>query len=113
MQDRLYYLEHYTMEQSRQLVRSCLHMEPSQGYKEVMEQLEWHFGNKIKIMSAFMNKALNWSAIKAEDGAALRSYALFLRSSNTMSEIDFVDELENTSNLRIIVSKLPFKLRDN
>ena len=112
MQQRLYYLEQYTMGQPRQLVHSCLHMEPSKGYNEAMEQLEWHFGNNMKITSAFLNKALNWSAIKAEDGAASRSYSLFLQSChNTMFETDFVDELENAANLRIVV--LPFKLREN
>lgn len=39
---------------------------------------------------------------------------LFLQSCyNTMSEINFVDELENAANMKIIVSKLPFKMRDN
>lgn len=61
-----------------------------------------------------MSKALSWCAIKAEDGAAFRSDLLFLQSCyNTMSEIDDEDQLENASNMRVIVSKLPFKLRDN
>lgn len=114
VQDKLYYLEQYTSGQPRQLVRSCLHMEPSMGYRKAMEQLEWHFGNKMKITAAFMSKALGWCPIKAEDGAVLRSYLLFLQSCyNTMSEINYVDELENAANMQIIVSKLPYKLRDN
>lgn len=58
MQDKLNYLEQYISGPPRQLVRSCLHMESSMGYRRAMEQLEWHFGNKMKITSTFMSKAL-------------------------------------------------------
>lgn len=103
MHDKLHYLEQYTSGQPRQLVHSCLHMEPSMGYRRAIEQLEWHFGNKMKITSAFMSKALSWCSTR-----------LFLQSCcNTMSEINYVDERENAANMKIIVSKLPFKLRDN
>lgn len=113
MQQRLYYLEQYTSGEPRNLVRSCFHMPPDKGYKEAKEQLEWHYGNKIKITSAFMDKAVKWPAIRAEDAAGLRSYAIFLKSChNTMQDMGYVVDLETPSNLKIIVSKLPFKLRD-
>lgn len=81
--------------------------------KKAKQQLEWNFNNRIKISSAFTEKALNWTTLKAEDGPALRSYAFFLGSCfNTMQEVNFVEELENSANLRTIVFKLPFKLRD-
>ena len=60
-----------------------------------------------------MDRALGWPAIKAEDASGLRSYAFFLKSCrNTMQEVDFASDLEAPSSLKIIVSKLPFKLRD-
>lgn len=112
-QDRLYYLEQYTGGQPRELVRSCFHMEPSRGYRQAKQQLEWNFGNVMKITTAYVNKALSWAPIKAEDGQALRAYALFLRGCcNTMQDVQHLEELENLANLRMIVSKLPFKLRD-
>lgn len=79
MQDRLYYLEQFTSGQPKHLVRSCIHMDTQTGYNEAKKQLEWNFGNNVKITSAFIDEALNWPVIKAEDGPALRSYALFLR----------------------------------
>lgn len=57
MQGKLNYLEQYTSGQPRQLVRSCLHMESSMLYKRAVDQLEWHFGNQMKIKSVFMSKA--------------------------------------------------------
>lgn len=113
MDDRLYYLQQYTRNQPRNLVSSFMHMDPTVAYKEAKRQLEYHFGNCYKIASAYMNKALNWSTIKPEDGNGLQSYALFLHSCyNTMQDIDGLKELESSTNLRLIVSKLPYKLRD-
>lgn len=90
-----------------------LHMDPAVGYTEAKKQLEIQFGNRFKIASAYMTKALNWPVMKPEDGNGLRSYALFLRSCyHTMQDIDGLRELENSTNLRQIASKLPFRLRD-
>lgn len=113
MQQRLYYLEQYTSGEPRNLVRSCFHLQPEEGYKKAKSQLEWHFGNELKITSAFLDKALKWPAIKAEDATGLRSYAIFLKTChNTMQELDYISDLETPTNLKVLVSKLPFKLRD-
>ena len=113
MQDRLYYLEQFTAGQPKNLVQSCMHMQPQTAYTEAKKQLELNFGNRVRIASAFVDKALNWSIIKPDDAYALRAYALFLRSCfNTMNEAGFIDELENATNMKVLVSKLPFRLRD-
>ena len=88
-----------------------MHIDSRIAYNEA-KTLE-NFGNKVKITSAFMDKALNWSVIKPDDASALRSHELYLRSCfNTMNEVGHIDELENSSNRRLLVSKLPFRLRD-
>lgn len=112
-QDKLFYLEQYTNGAPNQPVCSFLHMDSDTGFREAMQQVEWHFGNEMKLMSAHMDKILRWPSIKAQDGPALRSYALYLRSCfNIMKEVNFMEELETPSHLRTIISKLPFKLRD-
>ena len=60
MEQRLYYLEQYTSGELRNLVCSCFHLPPTHAYQEAKKQLQWHFGNKIEINSAFMDKALGW-----------------------------------------------------
>ncbi|XP_061160072.1 uncharacterized protein LOC133170892 isoform X1 [Syngnathus typhle] len=112
-QDRLYYLEQYTSGQSKELVRSCLHMSAGDRYAEAKRLLEYHYGDKIKLTNAYMEKAMNWSTIKAEDGKALYSYALFLRACCNLSRsLQDMEELSLPSNLRLLVSKLPIKLRE-
>lgn len=85
-QDRLYYLEQYTSDQSKELLRSCLHMNADDGYAEAKLLLEYHFGDKTNLTNAYMEKALSWSNIKADDGKALSSFALFLRAYCNLSQ---------------------------
>lgn len=110
--DRLCFLEQYTSGQPRELIRSCLHMDPEKGYCEAKRLLKEHFGNEYRISVAYINKALGWPPIKAEDGEALSALALFLTScGNAMSDMEYMEELDNVANMRAIVNKLPYNLR--
>lgn len=111
--DCLYYLEQFTRGQPRELVRSCQHMAPERGYEVAKGLLQEHFGNQYKIAAAYMDKALSWQAIKSEDGKALQAYALFLRGCcNVMEELQYMQELDMPVNMRAIMWKLPFKMRE-
>ena len=68
---------------------------PSRGYAEAQKLLKTHFGDGFKIGNAYMEKAVNWSNIKAEDGTALHDYALYLRGCcNAMNTLKSMDNLE-------------------
>lgn len=111
--DCLYYLEQFTRGQPRELVRSCLHMTPEYGYAKAKQLLQEHFGCKYKIAAAYMERALSWPIIKTEDVSALQAYSLFLRGCcNMMEELQYMQELDMPSNIRAVVGKLPFKLRE-
>lgn len=88
-------------------------MDANTGFVEAKRLLKVHFGDEMKIANAYMGKALNWSSIKAEDGKALHSYALFLRGCcNAMRDLQDMEECDLPSNWMLIVSKLPYKLRE-
>ena len=109
----LYYLEQYTRGQPRELVRSCQHMDPESGYGVAKGLLQEHFGNHYTIATAYMEKALFWQSIKPEDVDALQAYSLFLRGCyNAMEDLQCLQELDRPVNMRAIISKLPFKMRD-
>jgi hypothetical protein len=98
-QDRLYFLEQYTSGQPRSLVRSCLHMDARNGYVEAKRLLEEHFGDEIKRTNAYMEKALNWTAVRADDGKGLHAYALYLRGCcNAMRSLEYMEEIDMPSN---------------
>lgn len=110
--DCLYYLEEFTGGQP-ELVCSCQHMAPERGYAVAKGLLQEHFGNQYKIAAAYMGKAFAWQTIKSEDGKALQAYALFLRGCcNVMEALQDMQELDMPVHMRAIISKLPFKMRD-
>lgn len=111
--DCLYYLEQYTKGQPQELVKSCQHMPPDRGYQRARMLLQERFGNEQKIATAYMEKALGWATLKSEDIKALQAFSLFLRiCCNAMENISYMSEMNMPSNIRAIIMKLPYKLRE-
>ena len=52
-------------------------MAPEYGFAQAKRLLQEHFGNEYKIATAYIEKVLAWTAIKAEDVNALQAYSLF------------------------------------
>ena len=80
--DRLQFLLQYTSGPPHELVKSCIHMEPTAGYTKAKQMLKQFFGDDFKIAEAYIKEALEWQTIKPEDGTALQSFALFLTKRN-------------------------------
>ncbi|KAL7871964.1 hypothetical protein SRHO_G00069470 [Serrasalmus rhombeus] len=111
--DKLFFLEQYTSREPQELVRSCEHMPPEKGYREARLLLHQQYGDELKIAMAYIEKALKWPQIKAEDARGLNAYALFLIGcKNTMQDVDYMDEMDNPTNMRAVLSKLPYKMRE-
>lgn len=60
--DRLFFLEQFTVGLPQELVHSCQFMEPRRGYAEAKSLLKENFGNYFMIATAYLDRALNWSA---------------------------------------------------
>lgn len=111
--DRLYYLEQFTTGEPRELVRSCQHMSAQQGYKEARRLLTYYYGNEQRIAAAYIDKVVKWPQIKAEDSKSLHSFSIFLTGcNNVINNLEYLEEMNSPSNLRIIIHKLPFRLRE-
>ena len=63
--ERLYYLEQYTAGDVKELIRSCHHLPPDEGYEEARRLLKRKFGDEYRIASAYEAKALGWPPLKA------------------------------------------------
>lgn len=75
--------------------------------------LQEHFGKEQRVASAYMNKAISWPQIKAEEVNALQEYSLFLRGcGNVMEEVQYMYDLDMPTNMMTITKKLPYKFRD-
>ncbi len=112
-QECLYYLEQHTRGQPRELVRSCYNMASGQGYERAKNLLKEHFGNEMKIAAAYMEKAMTWPMMRVDDINALQSFSIFLRDCcNVMEDLQHMEEMNVPSNLRLIMMKLSYKLRE-
>lgn len=107
------YLQQYTRGQPQELVRSCQHMAPDKGYVRAMELLHDHFGSELKVSAAYVDRLLGWPIVRPEDVRGLQAYSLFLRECCTaMEELEYMKELDMPANMRAVVQKLPYKLRE-
>jgi len=60
-----------------------------------------------------MEKAFAWAAIKQEDVRELQAFSLFLRGCcNAMENLAYMEEMNVVSNMRTILMKLPYKIRE-
>lgn len=60
--------------------------------------------------SAYIKKALKWPVIRSVDGEALTEFAMFLTSCcNTVNSMEYIEEMDSPTNMRIVIFKLPFK----
>lgn len=76
--DHLQFLLRFTSGQPHELVKSCIHMEPSAGYTKAKQMLKEFFGDDFKIAEAYIKEALDWPAFKPEDGVAVVSAVLLI-----------------------------------
>ncbi len=112
-QECLQLLIQFTRGQAQRLVKSCEYMSPSKGYKTAKGLLKENFGKEYKISCAYMERANSWTVIRPEDSKALQDFAMFLRACDTaMSDMDYMEEFNAISNMRNIILKLPYKLRE-
>ena len=109
--DKLFYLDQYTINEPNKLVKSCFHK--PDGYSKAKEMLKKKYGDRYQIAEAYVKKAVEWPVVKADDASALSSLSLFLiECCNVLNDLNYISELDNTQNIKTILLKLPFRLRD-
>lgn len=51
--------------------------------------------------------------VKSDNGKALAAYAMILIGCcNSVEDIKFLEEMDNPTNLRTVISKLPYKMKE-
>ena len=109
---RLYYLLQYTSGDVKELVRSCLAMNPAEGYKEALRLIKTRYGQNYRIATAFVDRITKGSVIKSEDTASLQKFSILLTScNNTLKSLGYSNMVENPETFRSMVAMLPFELR--
>ncbi|XP_072025355.1 uncharacterized protein [Amphiura filiformis] len=87
-------------------------MDDEVGYLEAKRLLERKYGNKHKIAEAYLAKMRQWPNVKG-DSSGLQDLSLFLlECKNTMTSLGYTNELQSTANIRMLMMKLPYSMRD-
>ena len=109
---RLYYLVQYTSGHVQELMKSCLSMNPSEGYVEAKRLLKERYGQNYQIASAQVNRLINGPVIKPDDSVELQRFSIQLAScTNTLKEIGCIGKIDNSENLKKIINRLPTTMR--
>ena len=110
--DRLYYLNQHMDGEPKDLIEGCLHMNSDEGYIEARKLLNKEYGDPYKISMAYVQKILNWTPIKFDEGKVLKSLSIFLiKCKIAMKSISHMSVLNHAPNMQAVVSKLPFHLQ--
>ena len=93
-------------------MRSCLAMNPNEGYREARRLMKEKYGQNYKIAAAYVDRLTNGPPIRSEDGNALQKFSVQLTScKNALKDIGYLNKLENPDALRKVIERLPHGIR--
>ena len=111
--EKLYYLEQFPAGGVQEVVESCHHLPPDEGYNEACMLLRKKFGNEYHMAFSYETKALDWPNIRGENGAALERFSIFLEScTGAVSGSRYSLRFDQPGNIQKLVLKLPYNLRE-
>ena len=106
--ERVNYLELYTVGEANRIVQSLSHLPAKEAYAAVRREFEDRYGDTEIIAASFVSKALQWPVIRPNDVKALNDCSIFLSECfYAVSSLDSLKILEYPDNLRKLVCKLP------
>jgi hypothetical protein len=110
--DKLYYLNQLLVDDPKDIISGCMHMDPDSGYTEARSLLEREYGDPYKIGMVFLQKIHTWPNIRADDCSSLKKFSLFLVKCQTaMKTVSYLEVLNHPPNMLNIVQKLPVYLQ--
>ena len=105
---RMHYLMQYTSGEANVVVSGCALDQSREGYSNAKGELRKEFGNPVVLARAYLKRIDDWSIIKPGDGAALRTFSMFLnKCRGSMPSLHHLQQLNTDFYLQRIVVKLP------
>ena len=111
--ERMNFLEQYTMGEPHKIVCGLSYLDASVGYAKALEEMNDRYGDFEVIVNAYIKRALSWPVIKAGNPKALDELSLFLQEChNAVQSMEAMRVLEYSDNFRRLVGKLPYHIHD-
>jgi hypothetical protein len=104
--ERMNYLEQLTSGEASKVVSGFGHLSDEFAFRSAMNALEECYGDNDVILSAFIQRALEWPQVK--DANLLDEFSLFLvECENAAASINSNSVLDFSENIKRLLSKLP------
>ena len=101
-------------------MKSWLSMPENEGYQEARKLLKERYGQNYRIAAAHVQRLIDGPPIKNEDATALQQFSVQLASGTItldkigyLEKIGYLDKLDNSENLKKLIDRLPYTMREN
>ena len=109
---RLHYLLQFTSGEANVIVSGFALDQSHESYSNAKMELKREFGNPIILARSYLKTIDAWNTMKPGDGAALKSFAVFLRKClGSLPSLQHLQQLNTDFYLQRIVAKLPSYLQ--
>lgn len=113
VEEQMNFLEQYTAGEANRIVTGYSFLPARQGLAAAWKELEDRYGDTNVIANAYIQKAVSWPNIKADDPQALDDFGIFLSECEyAVRNIRALGVLDYSENLKRMVRKLPFYMHD-
>ena len=108
-EEKLMYLMQFTEGKPKDIVETCLHLPPEQGYQEALRLLDRRYSNEAQTAQGLVDRMLAQVDMKSDDVASLDSFAIQLRGTlNALRNLPYGTGVVDTKTMLKIIEKMPF-----
>ncbi|XP_013410717.1 uncharacterized protein LOC106173924 [Lingula anatina] len=105
---KLSYLIQYCTGEAKEAIKSCVILEPEEGYFQARNILQTHFGQKHIIIKAMLEKIVTGPPIKASDVTRISKLSRDMTTCQmTASKMGYYEDLNSMDTLEKVVRRLP------
>lgn len=108
-EEKLMYLIQFTEGKPKEIVSTCLHLPPEQGYQEALRLLDRRYSNEAQTAQGLVDRMLTQVDMKSDDVTSLDSFAILLRGTlNALKNLPHGTGVVDPKTMRKIIEKMPF-----
>ena len=108
--ERLHYLDQYTVGTPNKIVRGCMFLDTG-GYTRALATLEERYGSRHRLVHEYTRKMREWPKVQSDDVKGLDRFVLFLKEVDS-AVADLGREFDHPQFIRAILGKMPPAIHD-
>ena len=112
--EKLAYLGQYTKGEPHDMIKACMYMGKTEGYKRARYLLQQRYGQPERVGQAYIDRLLSFKAIERNNSKDLDKFSMLLEEvKSALQGCSYgMEALKTPGTLGKMLGKLPFGLRD-